>query len=97
MLCAYAPLPWAYFSAAPLFPCCAQFLLGGVLIVNLILAIIYVNYQKQQEGACALAECYKLPGFPVRVRLPHGNIARAVFVCVCIHVCVLVFYVCVCV
>mmetsp|Transcript_9389 Transcript_9389/g.23891 ORF Transcript_9389/g.23891 Transcript_9389/m.23891 type:complete len:677 (+) Transcript_9389:82-2112(+) len=26
-----------------------MFLLGGVLIINLILAIIYVNYQKQQE------------------------------------------------
>eukprot|EP00983_Pelagomonas_calceolata_P020032 632362-Pelagomonas_calceolata.AAC.5 len=24
--------------------------MGGVLIVNLILAIIYVNYQKQQNG-----------------------------------------------
>lgn len=28
-----------------------QFLFGGVLIVNLILAIMYVSYQKQQSGA----------------------------------------------
>lgn len=27
-----------------------QFLLGGVLLVNLILAIIYVNYQQAQAG-----------------------------------------------
>jgi len=30
-----------------------QFILGGILLVNLVLAVIYVNYERQQNGAWA--------------------------------------------